>query len=337
MMAAGCGDDGSASSSATGTDGSGLTTSARPTDTTANGTADPSDSMTNTATAATGPGDPTAADDTTTGPPPVDGAASLRFYGNGGLYDDRVLIPIDDPANADPGPPIDVGAGPFTIEFWIRPDPAGNPNPALQCGSTNDWVTSNIVLDRDRHSQGRSYGIGIAGGVMVFAVNNSDDAAWTMCGTTDVLDDQWHHIAAQRRASDGMMWIYVDGLLDAMEIGLPGDISYPDDGEPMNVCPGGLCDYSDPFISIGAEKHGYESISYDGYFDELRVSTVIRYEADFAVPEGPWRPDADTVGLYHFDEGRGATTADASAVPTHGAIQYGGDPPGPDWSTETPF
>ena len=45
---------------------------------------------------------------------------SLRFFGNGSNDIDRVKIPIDDPATALPGPPIDVGAADFTIEWWMK-------------------------------------------------------------------------------------------------------------------------------------------------------------------------------------------------------------------------
>ena len=273
----------------------------------------------------------------TTGPPPGD-PGSLQFFGNGGLYDDRVLIMIDDPMNADPGPPLDVGNDDFTIEFWIRPDPEGNPNPAISCGNTNDWVTSNIIVDRDRHSQPPSYGVGIAGGVIVWAVQGEFGDPWSMCGTTNVLDDEWHHIAVQRRRNDGWLWLYVDGNLDADVDGPDGDVSYPDDGEPMDVCPAGLCDYSDPFLSLGAEKHGYGGISYAGFFDELRVSTTLRYTGDtYDVPTEPLTADGDTVGLYHFGEGEGAVVGDSSPNMTDGQIQYGGNPPGPVWSAESPF
>src|SRR5215468_10410398 len=44
---------------------------------------------------------------------------SLRFNGAGAGDIDRVKIRVDDPLTAIPGPPADVGAGDFTIEFWL--------------------------------------------------------------------------------------------------------------------------------------------------------------------------------------------------------------------------
>lgn len=264
---------------------------------------------------------------------------SLRFFGNGGLDDDRVKIRIDDPMNSLPGPPVDVGATDFTIEFWMKANASDNPNPALSCGNDNSWVGSNIIIDRDRHNQPLSFGIGIAGGVLVFAVNG-EFGDRTLCGQTMVLDDGWHHVAMVRRISDGFMWILLDGEVDASDDGPDGDISYPDDGVPLNVCPGGLCDYSDPFLVFGAEKHGYSDISYNGLLDEVRISTSLRYTGSYSVPGGPFATDGDTVGLYHFDEGQGSSAADSSGAPggpSDGTLNVGGTPEGPQWTADHPF
>jgi hypothetical protein len=50
---------------------------------------------------------------------------SLRFYGNGTGDIDRVKIRIDDPTNNLPGPPADIGATDFTIEFWVKGNACG--------------------------------------------------------------------------------------------------------------------------------------------------------------------------------------------------------------------
>lgn len=264
---------------------------------------------------------------------------ALRFYGSGGLRGDRVRIRIDDPETTAPGPRLDIGGTDFTVEFWIRPTPGGNENPAIECGPNNDWVTSNIIIDRDRHSQPFSYGIGIAGGVIVYAITG-EFASYSSCGVTDVTDGAWHHVAAQRRRSDGQMTLHIDGDLETTVMGPPGDVSYPDDGVPMDVCPDGVCDYSDPFLVFGAEKHGYGAISYNGILDEVRISDVLRYTVPFTVPDAPLSPDPNTVGLFHLDSGEGNTALDSASVadgPNHGEIVLGGDPQGPEWVTETPF
>tara|TARA_Y100000385_G_scaffold290240_1_gene362600 strand:- start:237 stop:1580 length:1344 start_codon:yes stop_codon:yes gene_type:complete len=47
-----------------------------------------------------------------------------------------------------------------------------------------------------------------------------------------------------------------------------------------------------------------------GYIDELRISEIARYSADFTTPTKRFRPDQDTVMLVHFDGKNNATTAE---------------------------
>ncbi len=274
---------------------------------------------------------------------------SLRFFG-GGVFApdaDRVKIRIDDPAlPADPGPPVDVGASDFTIEFWMRAAAADNDAAAIACGDNYDWIYGNIALDRDRYGQPRAYGFSIAGARMVFGVIGPSGSARTLCSSSDVLDGAWHHIALERRRSDGFLWLYVDGALEDSADGPDGDVSYPDDGVPGNFC-GGPCTNSDPFIVLGAEKHdaGAQYPSYAGLLDELRFSSVRRYGGvSFTSPSLPFVPDASSVGLYHFDEGPvgpcsgGVLDASlASGGPSHGECRLGGSPPGPRYESSTPF
>jgi MYXO-CTERM domain-containing protein len=60
---------------------------------------------------------------------------------------------------------------------------------------------------------------------------------------------------------------------------------------------------------------GYNNVwgdeQFTGTIDEVRISKAARYSANFS-PAGAFTSDADTVALWHFDEGAGQTTADAS-------------------------
>ncbi len=270
-------------------------------------------------------------------------ASSLLFHGNGvGAPDlDRVKIEIDETGDSLPGPPADIGATDFTIEFWIKASAADNAASPVACGNNNSWINGNIVVDRDRYNQGRKYGISIAGGSLVFGVTTDSDR--TVCGTADVLDEAWHHVAVTRDADTGDIAIWVDGVLDGATTGPAGDISYPDDGVPCaSCCGGGDCDFSDPYIVLGAEKHdaGAAYPSYEGYLDELRLSNVVRYTAPFTPPASAFATDASTVALYHFDEGSADTIGDSSAHPSgpsDGVRHFGGSPAGPEWVTDTPF
>lgn len=257
---------------------------------------------------------------------------SLRFLGNGTGDIDRVKIAIDNPTDDLPGPPADVGATDFTIEFWLRSHRADNQAAAIECGEGIEWINGNIVVDRDRYNQERKFGISLTDGRVAWGVS-SDDADFTLCGTSDLRDNQWHHIAVTRRMADGVMTIFVDGKQEATGDGPDGDVSYPDAETPGDFCDG-PCINSDPYLVIGAEKHdaGPAYPSFSGWIDELRLSTVVRYTANFTRPMLPFTPDKETAALYHFDEVMGNTVVDSSGAeggPSNGELKVGGDPSGP--------
>jgi hypothetical protein len=221
-----------------------------------------------------------------------------------------------------------------------------NTNGGVSCGFGLAWVNSNIMIDRDRYNQGRAFGIGLLDGAVAFGAADSF-AAYTLCGSTDLRDDQWHHVAVERRASDGRLRIWVDGLLDAegpLEFGPTGDMSYPVSAVPGTFCSadGGAgsqsCQNSDPYLVFGAEKHGFQGINFSGWLDEVRLSSEIRYPATFGVPTSAFVSDSSTLALWHFDEGANATLGDATTGGSDGTLFFGGTPPaGPIWSTESPF
>jgi len=93
---------------------------------------------------------------------------ALRFHGNGfSARDlDRVKIRIDNP----PGPPADVGATDFTLEFWMKALAVENTAGPITCGANANWILGNIVFDRNRFNQDREYGLSIAGGRVVFGL-----------------------------------------------------------------------------------------------------------------------------------------------------------------------
>src|SRR5258707_9102671 len=108
------------------------------------------------------------------------------------------------------------------------------------------WTAGNFVVDRDRFGADRKFGIALAGGKVVFGVSGNATGNLTICSVSSVLDSAWHHIAVQRRISDGNLSLFVDGNLEAQSIGPGGDISYPDAAGPSHV--------NDPYRVLGAEK-----------------------------------------------------------------------------------
>ncbi len=256
---------------------------------------------------------------------------SLRFYGNGYGDLDRVKIALDAPAR-----PVDVGATDFTLEWWMKANAADNRSPACAPGA-DTWTGGNILFDRNIQGPGDygDFGVSLAGGVIAFGVHNGTSAL-TLCGTRNVADGRWHHVAVTRRASDGLLSIYVDGVLDAQVDGPDGDISYRD---------GRATTYpNDPFLVIGAEKFDLNRTLYpafSGWIDEVRLSRTLRYTANFTVPTAFFLTDANTVALFHFNEGTGDMVKDVSGHPggpSNATRRFGGSPTaGPVWSTDSPF
>jgi hypothetical protein len=227
-----------------------------------------------------------------------------------------------------------VGATDFTIEAWIKGTTADN-TAGDSCGTGEaEWIRGNIFIDRDVFNAGDygDFGLSLYAGKVAFGAS-SDGPGATVCGATSVLDGAWHHVAVTRQASDGRLQLYVDGRLDGQvdTSGATGDISYRI---------GRTTEYpdSDPFLVLGAEKHdaGSDFPSFNGFLDELRLSTMLRYTADFPPPTGPFAADGDTAALYHFDEGAGATLGDAIGT-SPGLLAVGGPSNGPTWTADTPF
>ncbi len=271
------------------------------------------------------------------------GGFSLRFNGIFNDEENRVMIPIDDPSDGDPGPPVDIGTQDFTLEWWMKALPGENSADAITCGENKDWLAGNMIFDRDRFGEDRGFGASMAGEMLVFGVSGDGTGDLTICGTSNLADGIWHHLALQRSSSDGWIQLFVDGVLEAEGDGPDGDVSYPDDYIPPYLC--GIsgdqsCVNSDPYLVIGAEKHrsSSEHPSFRGWIDEIRFSNVLRYSADFTVPADRFSADENTVALYQLDEGFGDLihdTSDFAGAPSDGERIYGGVINGPEWTDDT--
>jgi hypothetical protein len=264
-------------------------------------------------------------------------AQSLRFYGHGVNDIDRVKIRID------PHVPVDVGLTDFTIDFWMKANAADNRTRVSCAANGESWTNGAVMIDRAlwESSEHGFYGIALFGGSTgrisfgVFKANAWDAG---LCGTRNVADGQWHHIAITRSVSSGQIRLYVDGTLDRQTSGPPGNVSYRN-GQPSRV-PSYINNNVENYLVFGAEKFDADVTrypSYNGYLDEVRFSTTIRWSAAFTPPSAPHTVDAATAALYHFDENAGDTINDAVGQ-SPGVRRFGGGgTPGPAWTPDTPF
>lgn len=115
-----------------------------------------------------------------------------------------------------------------------------------------------------------------------------------------------HHIAAIWTDSENRL--YLDGKLVAQ-----GSHSLP----PFRT------DYDDshgvPTLGKAALLHTPLERCLKGEISEVRLSTTVRYSDDF-MPNKRLSCDADTLLLYHFDEGFGESTTDSSGNGHHGTL-----------------
>lgn len=76
-----------------------------------------------------------------------------------------------------------------------------------------------------------------------------------------------------------------------------------------------------PLATIGASFFGAEGYKnyFHGIIDEVRLSKAARYRKDYT-PSKRFEPDADTLALYHFDEGEGDVLYDSSGNGYDGTI-----------------
>jgi len=277
---------------------------------------------------------PPAPTPTYTPTPPNLSTYSLRFYGNGTNDIDRVKIPV---ASGNTSLPVNIGATDFTIEFWLRFAPGEN-NSGTCTEGQDTWIYGNIIIDRDIFGTPDygDFGISLYGNRIAFGVHNGS-SGYTICSNMSLNANTWYHVALTR-ANSGDMRIYINGVLSRQYNGPAGNISY----RVGRAITGSYV--NEPFLVIGAEKHDYDPGTYpsfSGWVDEIRISKIIRYTSNFTLPNAPFNPDANTVGLYHFDEGSGTTILDSSGAaggPSHGSRNYGGSPAGPVYdSNNKPF
>ncbi len=254
---------------------------------------------------------------------------ALRFFGTGvgpPGQEDRILLPVDDNAPGDSSTPIDVGAGSFTLELWLRGRLADNAT-SHSGGDVEvfdySWIEGNIILDRDVWcGTANAFGVSLAGGKVRFGVDSGDvnpSSVNTIEGSEDVLDDAWHHVAVVRDVLAGDLRIVVDGVEDFRSS--PGvsttDLSYPDGGIPVtgNCDTGQLTAYG-WYLVVAAEKHdaGAAYPSFNGYVDELRIWSTARTNAEIAAHRFQILSPGTVglVGSYRFEEGAGVTVSDSS-------------------------
>lgn len=249
----------------------------------------------------------------------IQGTYSLRFNGNGNDVN-RVRIPLEDGVSTKY--PVNVGVSSFTVETWIKAAYSENTTTATD----EDARYSNIIYDRDSWGEQRGHVIGVTRSgsdlVACFGQAGSGGSWNTIFSTSNIGDNEWHHIAVTRNISGGAVKIFVDGVEEASGTYDTSDWSFP----PGHTVVSGQ---DNEYLILGCEKHdvGY---FFTGELDEMRISDNVRYSSTFS-PLRRLESDGNTSALYRFDSGSGTDFIDELGT-SNGTLAVGGSPSGPVWT-----
>ncbi|HEY8142128.1 MAG TPA: LamG-like jellyroll fold domain-containing protein [Kofleriaceae bacterium] len=262
-------------------------------------------------------------------PEPAAPGHSLELFGHPyeGNGIDRAWI-----AAARPSPVGRLGSGEFTIELWLKTEAA---DVADTGACPLNWWEGTILLDREFFVAPQNGSVGIslyrADGQVSVVVGFTviDLAGLDLCGTFDVGDGEWHHVAMTRDRDD-LVSIWVDGSLDKVAAGPAGDGSFANELEGEQT--------ADRFMVLGGPKQaGNPDAGFAGWIDDVRLSNEDLYQAPFDRPFPPLPALAETLALYSFDEGAGTDLANRAGEAGNGELRVGGEPPGPVWSDDVPL
>lgn len=177
------------------------------------------------------------------------------------------------------------GNKPFTIECWIRPRGKNTNFPVVVGNDTTFASGNNFWGIYDRHATLAGTKFALFTSSYWFGVANQP----ILTSTTTVANDTWYHIAITRDAAN--LWtMYVDGTSEATRT-----TSVTLDGGTVRNIRAGM----GPVTNDN---------SFFGYIDELRISSIVRYTANFTPQTTPFQNDGYTRLLQHFDGTNGATS-----------------------------
>ena len=120
-------------------------------------------------------------------------------------------------------------------------------------------------------------------------------------GMVKFFPNQWNHIAFQSNGIQTIVMVNDSVRLSQGGTTLAGDLSHA--GHPQDFMLGGFGE------KVKSQIHGGHFWGhFAGYIDEVRISTVARYDVRRTggfPPRTKFKNDAKTVALWHFDESRG--------------------------------
>jgi hypothetical protein len=133
---------------------------------------------------------------------------------------------------------------------------------------------------------------------MIFAIADFGCCEQRIVAPAELTPNTWNHIAVTLDNTNNIGTIFLNGTAVAS-----APISY----DVNTILP-------TTQNTLGQSQYYplFPDPFYNGVIDEFRISNVVRYTANFTPQQTQFATDGNTVALYHFNEGSGQTTADAS-------------------------
>ena len=194
---------------------------------------------------------------------------------------------IDDFAFADDSTSLDVGDEPdedLTIEAWVYPKTFPSVNNSAVIVSKPGAYELSLIKKSIYYMSG-----------FRFVVHGEGADASVSSASAEYKLAAWYHIAVVFDNSANTITLYINGEQKSECSG----VDYNLNNSPRQFYVGGPPPLDGEY--------------FDGLIDEIRVSDVVRYSADFTTPSEPFTPDANTRALWHFDEPIGSTSFEDSS------------------------
>jgi hypothetical protein len=115
----------------------------------------------------------------------------------------------------------------FTISLWLK---------TTQTGTQGQWMEGIGLVDGECPGVTEDFGTAIVGDRLAFGVGDPDT---TILSQTPINDGKWHHAAAVRTRSSGMMQLFVDGKLETIGTGSQRSLNRPEQLTIGGIATGG--------------------------------------------------------------------------------------------------
>jgi len=178
-------------------------------------------------------------------------------------------------------PDLKFEEGDFTIEMFIRVDEATIQDNVLFAINTD---ASNFIQFRLANQKGLAFEANISGSATTV------EGANTLIETQQFAKRRFAHVAVTRDLTEEKMYLHYNGNT--------------------------ISDSSFAVENLTFTANTEIGTTFKGYIDEVRVSNIPRYSANFTPPTKRFRPDDDTVMLIHFD----GSNDDTEAIDVHNKV-----------------